>query len=79
MLLGGIAVATAVRRVLLALAKRREDVDAPDFVAQLAYYVIVVVATTLAAEQAAEVITIGRPRTTLERLFLEETKDAKKE
>ena len=30
----------------------------------------------LAAEQAAEVVSIGRPRTTLERLFLEETQES---
>lgn len=51
-LLGGMAVAAVVRNVLKAVGKDREDVEAPDFVAQLAYYVIVTVAITLAADQA---------------------------
>ena len=51
-LLGGMAVAAFVRNLLRAVGEKRDDVDAPDFVAQLAYYVIVIVAVTLAADQA---------------------------
>lgn len=51
-LLGGLAVAALVRNVVRAVGGAREDVEAPDFVAQLAYYVIVTVAVTLAADQA---------------------------
>ena len=51
-LLGGLWVAALVRRLLRRLAERDKDLESPDLVAQLAYYLIVVVTVTWAAEQA---------------------------
>lgn len=51
-LLGGLWLAAVVRRVLREFGKRNEELDSPDLVAQIAYYVIVTITVTWSAQQA---------------------------
>lgn len=49
-LVGGVLGADLLRRLLLGVTTRREDLDAPRFVAEVVYYTVLVVSCTLAAE-----------------------------
>lgn len=51
-LVGGVSLATALRGVLRRLGRARKDVDEPDVVATVAYYLVVTIAGVMAADQA---------------------------
>lgn len=50
LLVGGVLGADLLRRLLLGVTARRDDLDSPRFVAEVVYYTVLVVSGTLAAE-----------------------------
>ena len=49
-LIAGLVAADILRSIVGGIASRRKDVEAPDFVGQAVYYVVVVISATIAAE-----------------------------
>lgn len=49
-LIAGLVAADVLRSIVSRVASRRKDVDAPDFVGQAVYYVVVVISGTIAAD-----------------------------